>query len=152
MSLSNVQKKTVKTIADNCLSVRLRLLNRLVGAIFDNALRPHKIKASQLNILVALAAFGPTTSRQLCRVLHMDASTFSRTLTRLKSNGWLKTEPSGEGKILRIEITPAGLAKIEAVYPDWQIAQEQAESVLGASTAEIIVTAGNTHLLEGMTG
>ena len=70
----------VNSIASNCLSVRLRLMNRKVGAIFDNALRPHGIRASQLNILVAVSAFGRVTSRQLCRVLHMDASTFSRAL------------------------------------------------------------------------
>jgi len=49
----------VKEIALNCYSVRLRLLNRVVGAIFDEALRPHEIRASQLNILVAVAGLRP---------------------------------------------------------------------------------------------
>jgi len=48
----------VNTIATNCLSVRLRLMSRMVGAIYDEALRPHAIKASQLNILVAVSALG----------------------------------------------------------------------------------------------
>ena len=89
----------VKEIALNCYSVRFRLLNRVVGAIFDEALRPHQIRTSQLNILVSVAAYGPVTSQQLCRVLHMDASTFSRAMSRLKTKRWIETEPSGEGKV-----------------------------------------------------
>ena len=145
-------KDLVKEIALNCSSVRLRLLNRVVGAIFDEALRPHEIRASQLNILVAVAAYGPVTSQQLCRVLHMDASTFSRAISRLKAKLWLEIEPSGEGKVLLIRVGSTGLEKIKCVYSDWQEAQEKAASVLGDSTVEKINAAGDRYLLKGMTG
>jgi DNA-binding MarR family transcriptional regulator len=143
--------KIVNSIATNCLSVRLRLMNRMVGAIYDEALRPHGIKATQLNILVAVSAFGRVTSRQLCRALHMDTSTFSRAVARLKKNRWLQVEPSGEGKILKIEVTKKGFEKIEEVYPDWQIAQERAAEALGESTSDLLIASGNKHLLGGMT-
>lgn len=149
MEPSEKQMEMVNAIAGNCLSVRLRLLNRMVGAIYDDALRPHGIKASQGNILVAVAAHGRTTSRQLCRVLHMDASTFSRALARLKKNGWLQVSQSGEGKVLNVEVTREGFEKIELFYPDWQRAQQKAAEVLGASVAEVLVAAGNKHLLGG---
>jgi DNA-binding MarR family transcriptional regulator len=150
MKPSAAHQKMVNSIATNCLSVRLRLMNRMVGAIYDEALRPHGIKASQLNILVAVSAFGRVTSQQLCRVLHMDTSTFSRAVARLKNNRWLQVEPSGEGKILKIEATKAGYKKIEQVYPDWQRAQAKAVEALGESTYEMIIASGNTHLLGGM--
>jgi len=151
MKPSPNQKEIVNSIATRCLSVRLRLLNRKVGIVYDEALRPHGIKASQLNILVAVSAFDRATSRQLCHMLHMDTSTFSRALARLKKKRWLQVEPSGEGKILRVEVTKEGLKKIEEVYPDWQIAQEKVVEVLGGSTSDTIVSAGNQHLLGGMT-
>jgi len=151
MKPSSKQKKIVNSIATGCLSVRLRLLNRKVGIIYDEALRPHGIKASQLNILVAVSAFGRATSRQLCYMLHMDTSTFSRALARLKKKQWLSVEPSGEGKILRIEVTNEGFKKVEAVYPDWQRAQREVVEVLGESASDTIVSAGNKHLLGGMT-
>jgi DNA-binding MarR family transcriptional regulator len=151
MELSAGQKKMVNSIATNCLSVRLRLMNRKIGAIYDEALRPHGIKASQLNILMAVLAFGRVTSRQLCRVLHMDTSTFSRAVARLKKNQWLQVEPSGEGKILKIEVTKEGFEKIEQVYSDWQRAQAKAVEALGESTSEMIIASGNKHLLEGIT-
>jgi len=151
MEPSAAHEKIVNSIATNCLSVRLRLMNRMVGAIYDEALRPHGIKASQLNILVAVSAFGRVTSRQLCRVLHMDTSTFSRAVARLKKNRWLRVEPSGEGKVLKIQVTKEGLKKIEQVYPDWQRAQAKALEALGESTSEMIIASGNKHLLGGMT-
>ena len=151
MKPSAANQKKVNLIASNCLSVRLRLMNRMVGAIYDEALRPHGIKASQLNILVGLSAFGRATSQQLCRALHLDPSTFSRALARLKKNGWLQVEPSGEGKILSIEVTQKGFRKIEQVYPAWQRAQKRAEAALGESTFEMLIAAGNKHILGGMT-
>ena len=48
MKPSAASQKMVNSIATNCLSVRLRLMNRMVGAIYDEALRPHRIKASNL--------------------------------------------------------------------------------------------------------
>jgi DNA-binding MarR family transcriptional regulator len=151
MELTSSHKKIVNSIATSCLSVRLRLMNRIVGGIFDEALRPHGIKASQLTILVTLSAFARATSKELCRALHMDTSTFSRALAILKKNRWLHVEPSGEGKILKIEVTAEGLKKIEEVYPDWQRAQKQAIDVLGESTSETIISSGTQHLLGGMT-
>ena len=118
MEPTGTQKEILHTIATNCLAVRLRLMNRLIGAIYDEALRPHGVKASQLTVMVAVSAFDRATSKQLCRALHMDASTFSRSLAILKKNRWLYTEPSGEGKVLKINITPEGLQKIEDAYSE----------------------------------
>ena len=42
--------QAVEVSTKNCLAVRLRLLNRVVTNLFDDALRPHGVKASQLNI------------------------------------------------------------------------------------------------------
>jgi DNA-binding MarR family transcriptional regulator len=151
MKPSPAHQKMVNTIAPDCLSVRLRLINRMVGSIYDEALRPHGIKASQLNILVAVSAFGRVTSRQLCRVLHMETSTLSRAVARLKKSRCLQVEPSGNGKILKIEITKAGFKKIAQAYPDWQRAQVKAVETLGEPTSEMLIACGNKHMLGGMT-
>ena len=150
MTANDTQKKIINTIVQDCLSVRLRLINRMVGRIYDNALKPHGIRSTQFSVLAAVSAADTTTSQQLSRVLHMDTSTFSRTLGILKKNGWLDTEPSGQGKTLTVRITPEGLAKIESAYPDWQKAQKATIEILGASTAEQITSTGTRHLLRGM--
>ena len=146
MKLSAKHEDMVGTIAGNCLAFRLRMLNRMAGAIYDEAMRPHGIKGTQVNILVAVAFTGRATSRELCRVLHMDASTFSRALARLKKKGWLAVSQSGEGKILNVEITGEGLEKIEQVYPDWRKAQARVEEALGEAAAEMLIASSNRHL------
>ena len=46
------------TIADECLAVRIRLLNRVVSGVYDQALRPLGITAGQMNILVVVSGRG----------------------------------------------------------------------------------------------
>lgn len=151
MKASDSQKKIINTIVNDCVSVRLRLINRIVGSIYDKALKPHGIKSTQLTVLAAVSAFDTTTSKQLSQLLYMDTSTFSRALGILKKHHWLHTEPSGEGKILNIRITTEGLEKLEAAYPDWQKAQQQAVEALGESTVEKIISTGTRYLFSGMT-
>ena len=145
-----LQKQIINSMAENCISARLRLMNRIVAGIFDEALRPHEIKVSQLTILVIVAGTDNPTSKELCGILNMDTSTFSRALTRMKKNRWLDTEPSGDGKILNIKITSAGLKKLEAAWPDWQKAQEKATEVLGDATAQVIISSGTEQFLSRM--
>jgi hypothetical protein len=45
-------------IASECVAVRLRMLNRVVTNIYDDALRSLDLKVSQMNILVAAAKMG----------------------------------------------------------------------------------------------
>ena len=151
MKATDAQKNRVKTMVNECLFVRLRLINRIVARIYDKALKPHGLKSTQLTVLAAVSVLGTATSEQLSQLLHMDKSTFSRTLGILKQHRWLHTEPSGEGKILTISATTEGLEKLEAAFPDWQRAQAEAVEVLGESTAEQIVAAGTRYLFSGMT-
>lgn len=144
---SVTQNKKVSMIADQCLSGRLRLINRMINSIYDRALRPYNLKASQLNILVAVGYSGGATSKEICSMLQMDTSTFSRTLTRLKNNGWLRSEPSGEGKILDVSITQEGLEKIEEIFPSWEKAQKEADKLLGTAAVKAICDAGTKQLM-----
>ena len=142
----------IHTIVSECLHVRLRLINRLIGGIYDRTLAPHGIKCTQFTILAAVSAMETTTSRQLAKVLHMDPSTVSRTLNILKKNHWLDTAPSGDGKILNIHITPAGLDKLEQAYPEWEKAQKEALEILGQGTFDTLVSTGTRYLEKNING
>ena len=69
---SDTLTKTVETIASDCLAVRIRLLNRTVTGIFDDALRPLGVKVSQLNVLMVVAKRGPTSPGDVARRLNME--------------------------------------------------------------------------------
>jgi len=55
----------------------------------------------------------------------------SRNLDLLIKNGFVEAVSSDAKGIREIVLTAAGNAKIEAVLPDWRIAQKQAAQLLG---------------------
>ena len=52
-------------IAVDCLAVRVRLLNRTITSIYDDALRPLGLTAGQLNVLVVIAKRGPISPGEI---------------------------------------------------------------------------------------
>lgn len=123
-----------------CLASRLRLLNRVVTNLYDDALRPHGIRVSQMNILVVIALAGPLRAVDVARRLHLDTSTLSRDLERLIKHGWVRSSP-GKGRALRLEITAAGRQLLGKVREDWRAAQRQARKLLSPEAAEAIAGA-----------
>src|SRR5215207_5248686 len=119
-------------IAGECLAGRVRVLSRVVTGIYDDALRPHKVRVSQMNVLVAVAAMGPVRAGDVCRRLRLDKSTLSRDLDRLLDRGWVRATP-GDGRSQDLEATPAGRALIRKVFPAWEEAQARVRGVLGAA-------------------
>ena len=88
----------VETIATSCVAKQLRLLNRVVTNIYDDALRPLDLKVSQMNILVAAAMMGTARPIEVCEHLHLDVSTLSRNVERMKARGWLEVVLEEDGR------------------------------------------------------
>ena len=136
--------KTVETIAGECLAVRIRLLNRTVTNIFDEALRPLGVKVSQLNVLIVVAKLGPISPGSVARRLNMEKSTLSRNVERMRTHGWLKVSEGDSGGKQVLELGPPGRKLIEKALPSWKKAQAQTEAVLGQQGARSIHRAANT--------
>src|SRR5437868_4877337 len=85
--------KQLDRIAASCIAVRLRLLNRVVTNLYDEALRPLGLKVSQMNVLVVAARLGVARPVQVSELLHLDLSTLSRNVDRMMARGWLETVP-----------------------------------------------------------
>ncbi|MDB5309589.1 MAG: MarR family transcriptional regulator [Gemmataceae bacterium] len=124
-------------IAAECLAGRVRVLNRVVTGIYDDALRPHRVRVSQMNVLVAIAAMGPVRAADVCRELRLDKSTLSRDLDRLLDRGWVRTTPA-DGRVKHLEATPTGRALIKKVMPAWEEAQKRVHEILGPELARRI--------------
>jgi DNA-binding MarR family transcriptional regulator len=118
-------------IASECVAVRLRMLNRAITNIYDNALRPLDLKVSQMNILVAAAKMGTARPSEVCEYLHLDVSTLSRNVERMKARGWLEVVPDEDGRSQPFQLTPQGRKLLEKVVPAWSEAQQRVTTVLG---------------------
>ena len=57
------RRTVAQRIASECLGRRARLLSRVVTRLFDEELRDHELKGSQLTLLVALALSPGLTAR-----------------------------------------------------------------------------------------
>ena len=123
--------ETIDTIARSCVAVRLRLLNRVVTNLYDDALRPLGLKVSQLNILIVTAKLGLARPAQVCEVLQLDASTLSRNVKPLQAHGWLEVVPEEDARAQPFRLTAKGKRLIEKAVPAWEQAQRQAADLLG---------------------
>jgi DNA-binding MarR family transcriptional regulator len=129
-------KAWIDEIAGECVAVRLRMLNRVITNTYDNALRPLDLKVSQMNILVAAAKMGTARPLEVCEYLHLDVSTLSRNVERMKVRGWLEVVPDEDGRSQPFRLTPKGRKLLEKAVPAWSEAQRQVKQVLGDEFVE----------------
>lgn len=121
-------------IASDCIGARVRILNRAISRIYDDMIRPHGIKFSQMNILTVVTLRGPIQQKEIGQILSLEKSTLSRNLRLMETKGWLKSQ-TGEGNNRFLVVTPMGRDLLVSAAPDWAKAQEQVTTILGAQTA-----------------
>jgi DNA-binding MarR family transcriptional regulator len=123
--------RAIDVIARNCIAVRLRLLNRVVTNLYDDALRPLGLKVSQLNILVVAAKFGLARPAEVCDLLQLDTSTLSRNVERMRAHGWVEAVPDEDARMQPFRLTARGRRLLERAVPAWEQAQQRAGELLG---------------------
>jgi DNA-binding MarR family transcriptional regulator len=128
----------VDRVAGECLAARVRILNRAITSLYDEALRPLGAKVSQMNILVVTAKFGVARPSQICDILHMDASTLSRNAERMVAHGWLEVVPDADARAQPLRVTNTGMTLLKRALPAWEQAQAKARAILGEAGANLL--------------
>lgn len=134
----NKANDPIDRIARSCIAVRVRLLNRVITNLYDEAFRPLGLKISQANILVVAAKLGVARPAQVCELLNLDASTLSRNVERMQAKGWLEVVPEEDGRSQPFRLTAQGRKLLEKAVPAWEEAQEQATALLGEAGVEML--------------
>ncbi|WP_010585750.1 MarR family winged helix-turn-helix transcriptional regulator [Schlesneria paludicola] len=127
----NKPATNLESIATMCIAGRLRLLNRVITKLYDDALRPLGVKLSQGNILAVTAKLGVARPTEVCDILELDASTLSRTVERMVANGWLEILPGEDGRHHPFRLTQEGTQLMEKAIPAWEKAQTEATKLIG---------------------
>jgi DNA-binding MarR family transcriptional regulator len=130
-------------VADECIASRARRISRAVSNLYDEALRPHALRASQMGVLVALDNLGPSQPSDLCTTLVVDKSTLSRNVDRMIKNGWILSKDGKDDRSTELHLTPKGRTLLTAAVPSWRKAQKKARALLGERDADAIVRIGN---------
>ena len=135
---AQTNNRTEDVIARECLVVRLRLVNRVVTNIYDEALRPLGVKASQLNIMVVTAKLGLARPADVCERLQLDTSTLSRNVERMMAKGWFEVVADDDGRTQPFRLTAKGRRLLERALPAWEKAQKKVKELIGADAVAAI--------------
>src|SRR5271167_525620 len=90
------------------------------------------MKNTQYGLLSHVAALGPIRPSDLAQRMGLDASTLTRNLQPLVSQGWLQLGPGDDARSRRIEATKEGHAKRGEAKREWKRAQLALNARLGA--------------------
>ncbi len=134
-------------IGRQCLAGRARLLSSVISRIYDEALRPVDLKASQLSILAAVSTVKRAQPANLCRRLELEQSTFSRNVALMKRRGWVAARPGEDERSQELRLTKKGEALLAAALPRWREAQRKATRILGAKRAGALLDLVDESLL-----
>ena len=122
-------------IAENaaaaCISIRVRQLSRIITRVYDDALRPLGITASQFTLLTQLAQQDGVTAVEIGHSLDIEKSTLSRNLKRLLALGHITMDPPAGRRGRGLHLTPKGVAVIKQAYPVWMDAQSKTVKTMG---------------------
>ena len=127
---------TGKTVARSCAMQTIRRASRSITALYEQALAPVGLTASQFSILVALADQGSdgVMLGKLAASLGMDRTTVTRALVPLERDDLVMTRTSRTDARRRVLVLgPKGKATLDDAIPLWEDAQKQALARLGAS-------------------
>jgi len=118
-------------MAHECIAVRVRLINRVITALYDEALRPFELRISQANILAAIAKMGEVRPAEVSQILRIEKSTLSRDVELMKQNGWVESDPPTGGRNQTVRLTTQGEKLLVKIRPSWEKAQAEAKLLLG---------------------
>lgn len=126
-------------MAAECLCFRVRRVARIVTRLYDDALRPLGIQATQLTLLSAIALGGARGARMqaLGARLALDATTLSRNLRPLQAAGFVRLERLTSDRRVRLAVlTAAGERLLAEAVPLWRQAQARVAALVGAREAD----------------
>lgn len=117
--------------AQACICFSLRKSARAVSQLYDEALRPSGLRATQFSLLVATRMLAPVTIGRLAEALVMDRTTLTRNLRPLEKNGLIRALQGKDRRERELTLTSTGQDVLSKALPSWKAAQEQLTEELG---------------------
>jgi DNA-binding MarR family transcriptional regulator len=125
------KRSELKLRPGDCVCLGLRRAARTVTRLYDDALRPSKLKATQFSLLALLFNGGRTPFSELTARLATDQTTLTRNLRPLERRGLIRVTPGDDRRTRDIQLTSAGKNLYKRADVQWRSAQKQAIGVIG---------------------
>jgi len=117
--------------AVTCASGNLRKAARSVTQVYEDALRPLGIRATQFPILMATHALRSVSVTELADTLFIDRTTLTRNLRPLERRGLLSIEVARDRRVKMIALTDVGRDLLARAYSAWVVTQREVAEGLG---------------------
>ena len=127
-------------IIEVCLCHHLRRAARVATRLFDEALAPSGINASQFNLLIAISSLPEASTGRVATKLGMDRTTLSRNLKPLRRADLIETVGGAGRKPDAIRLTVHGQRTLENAMVHWQQAQMRLSKQLGSAGSGQLLT------------
>ena len=114
-----------------CMCASLRRASRALTQLYEDALRPVGLRATQFTILQTLSLAGEVTQGELGQILAMDSTTLTRTLTVMGRHGWIAKQRGEDRREWRMRLSKTGETTFKQALPYWEKAQTRLRRQLG---------------------
>lgn len=111
-----------------------RRASRALTQLYEQALRPLGLRATQFTILQVLARTGEVSQGQLGEMLAMDITTLTRTLEIMRRQGWIAQRPGEDRRQRFLRLAKRGQNQLERGEPVWEELQSRLRRRLGEGT------------------
>lgn len=116
---------------EHCACFNLRKATRAITQHYDKMMKSAGLRGTQFTTLAVLSKAGLISMTHLADYLIMDRTTVTRNLRPLEKQGFLEIVPGVDQRVRQVQITKAGLKKLETARPLWESAQSALISQLG---------------------
>ena len=114
-----------------CMCASIRRASRALTQMYDDALRPLGLHATQFSILRALELAGEVSQSQLSTLLFIDSTTLTRNLRILRKKGWIAVRAGVDRRERWLQLAPLGGRELQRVTPAWERVQKKFQHQLG---------------------
>jgi DNA-binding MarR family transcriptional regulator len=127
---------TVPLPALPCFCSTVRRTSRSLTQLYEDALRPLGLRATQFTILQALALTGQVSQGRLGEILAIDSTTLTRALEIMRRRGWI-TERRGKDRRERwLHLAIKGEKQFSRALPIWEKVQTNLRHRIGKQNWE----------------
>jgi DNA-binding MarR family transcriptional regulator len=122
----------IQAATSSCAVANLRKASRVITQLFDDALEPLGLTATQSTLLSNIALYEPATINELADKLLMNRTTLTRDLKPLERESLVKIETGKHDQRTRqVTLTTKGRQTVLEAAPLRQEAQDIVEETLG---------------------
>jgi DNA-binding MarR family transcriptional regulator len=115
-----------------CMCATFRRTARALTQFYEKELRPIGLRATQFTVLQTLSVTGEVTQGRLGRILAMDSTSLTRTLSIMSRQGWIGKSRGADRREWRLRLSKAGVVQFKQALPRWEKAQARLQRQLGA--------------------